>query len=242
VECLKDMWELQNTEIEMVKLRREWAQLKELLARDKDDELAAIQKSLNEAREQWRTAKKNHDETVAEIEQISRKLEQLNCQLYEEGGQSKELISIQQNIEQLEKRKAVLEDRQLSTIEELDQLEQRIADETRRFQRLEEQKRSRNNRMNLRLEEIRAAYGDLKQRREELRAIIPNYMMAIYNDLVAQKKRPMATLKGDCCSGCGMTQTVLNVNALKKGGQYTRCSSCGRILVLAEAVNKGQGD
>ena len=46
VECLKDMWELQNTEIEMVKLASGMGpQLKELLARNKDDELACNPKA-----------------------------------------------------------------------------------------------------------------------------------------------------------------------------------------------------
>lgn len=238
MDCLRDMWELQNVEVEMVKFRKEWAQIKDVMAKEKYCELETIQAGIDSARDQWHKTKTEYDLTVAEIEKICRKLEQFNNQLYDEGGQSKELVSIQQNIQQLEHRKTCLEDKQLGSIEQLDQLEKKIANETCRFQRLDDQRRSRINRLKQRMEEISECYQGLKQRREELRDIIPSYMMAIYNDLVSQKKRPMAVLKEDNCGGCGMAQTVLNVNALKKGGQYTRCSNCGRILVMDIAVKK----
>lgn len=238
MDCLKDMWNLQKIEVEMVQLRKEWNHVKDLLEKEVRSDLEQIQAGINEAREQWQSVKAEYDEAVAEVESINRKLSQYNQQLYVEGGQSKELVSFQQSITKMEKRKAELEDSQLNSIEFLDQLEKKIANETCRFQRLDEQRRSRLSRLKQRKEEISEAYQDLKQKREELRELIPNYMMAIYNDLVGQKKRPMAVLKGESCGGCGMAQTVLNVNALKKGGQYTRCNNCGRILVLDTAINE----
>ncbi|MDD4658107.1 MAG: C4-type zinc ribbon domain-containing protein [Eubacteriales bacterium] len=235
---LKEMWRLQNIEVELVKLRKEWTQIKEWLNRETGEDLAEIQAGINEAREQWELCKGEYEEGVSEIETIGRKLEQFNSQLYEGGAQSKELVSIQQNIEQLRRRKRNLEEKQLSSIQQLDDLEQKIANETVRFQRLDEQRKSRLNRLMERRDEIRERYKDLKDQREELRKIIPNFMMVIYNDLVAQKKRPMAILTDENCSGCGMAQTVLNVNALKKSGQYTRCSNCGRILIAGDEVEQ----
>jgi len=237
MDCLKDMWSLQSVEVEMVKLRKEWETVKDLTGKEKSSDLEQIQAGIISARQQWQQIKTEYDSTVAEIEKINHKLHQYNQQLYVEGGHSKELVSIQQNIDQVEKRRITLEDKQLGSIEQLDLLEKKIANETCRFQRLDEQMRSRTNRLKQRQEEIKECYQELKQKREELRLIIPNYMMVIYNDLVAQKKRPMAVLKEENCSGCGMAQTVLNVNALKKSGQYTRCSNCGRILILETSVN-----
>ncbi len=242
MDCLRDMWEMQNAEVEMVQLRREWNKTKDMMAKENTSDLEAIKAGIDSAREQWQTIKEDYNVAVTEIETIGRKLEQCNHQLYDEGGQSKELVSLQQNIEQLEKRKAILDERQLNCIEELDQLEKKIANETCRVQRLEEQRRSRTNRLNLRLKEISQKYNELKGRREELRDIIPNHMMAIYSKLVEHKKRPMALLQGENCGGCGIAQTVLNVNALKKSGQYTRCINCGRILILESAVEKEQQD
>jgi len=236
---LNQMWQLQNIEVEMVKLRKEWMEIKEWLNRETGEDLAEIQAGIIEAREQWELCKKEYEETVSEIETIGRKLDQFNIQLYEGGAQSKELVSIQQNIEQLHRRKCNLEDKQFSSIEQLDDLEKKIANETVRLQRLEEQRKSRLNRLMKRRDEVREKYQVLKDRRESLRAIIPDDMMAIYNDLVTQKKRPLAILVDqENCSGCGMAQTVLNVNALKKRGQYTRCSNCGRILIASEEAEQ----
>ncbi len=232
---LNEMWQLQNIEVEMVKLRKEWTEIKEWLNRETGEDLAEIQAGINEAREQWERTKEEYEETTSEIEAIGRKLEQFNSQLYEDGSQSKELVSIQQNIEQLRRRKRTLEDQQLSSIEQLDDLEQKIANETVRFQRLDEQRKSRLTRLTERRDEIRERYKILKDQREDLRSIIPSFMMVIYNDLVAQGKRPMAILQDENCSGCGIAQTVLSVNALKKGGQYTRCSNCGRVLIAGDA-------
>lgn len=242
MDCLSDMWEMQKVEVEMVNLRREWTQTKDLLSKENYSDIEVIKDGIESAREQWQRIKEDYNAAVTEIELIGRKLEQYNHQLYDEGGQSKELVSLQQSIEQLEMRKAALDENQLDCIEELDQLEKKITNETCRVQRLEDQRRSRTNSLNFRLKEISEVYNELKDRREELRDMIPNHMMAIYNNLVGQKKRPMALLKGENCGGCGIAQTVLNVNALKKSGQYTRCVSCGRILILESAMDKEQED
>ncbi|NLY32912.1 MAG: hypothetical protein GX065_08960 [Firmicutes bacterium] len=235
---LKELWQLQKTEVEMVKLRKEWNQIKELMNRDTGEDLAEIQAGISEARKEWEQNKAEYDEIVSEVADIGRKLEQFNSQLYEGGSQSKELISIQQNIEQLLRRKDLLEEEQLSYIQRLDDLEQRIANETVRFQRLDEQRKSRLSRFSQRNEEVRERYAALKELREQLRQSIPESMMDIYIDLVKQKKGPMALLVGENCSACGITQTVLNVNALKKSGQYTRCINCGRILIARDEVEQ----
>lgn len=238
MDCLKQMWELQQVEVEMVKLHKEWDHIKELIARESRSDLETIRSGIDKARGQWQAIKKEYDAAVDETESIGRKLQQHDSQLYQDGGQSKELMAIQQKISELKKRKVHLEEQQLGYIERLDDLEKRIANETRRLHRLEEQSRSRAARISQRQKEIKGTYQQWKEKREKLRQQIPSYMLVIYNDLVAQKKRPMALLKEDSCGACGVVQSVLNVNALKKGNQYTRCSSCGRILVPEEQVIK----
>lgn len=235
---LKAMWELQNVEIEMVRLRREWAQAKDLASRETGGDLASIQEGIQVARTRWEQIKEEYEESVSEIETIVRKLEQYNNQLYEDGAQSKELVSLGQNIDQLEKRRSLLEEKQLGYFETLDDLEKKIANETVRFQRLDEQRKSRLCRFNEVKELSKKDFLVLKSRREELRQSIPPAMMALYNDLVAQKKRPLALLAGENCSGCGIAQTVTNVNALKKGGRYIRCINCGRILIVSDDLEK----
>lgn len=237
MDYLKEMWSLQNTEVEMVRLRKEWSELKERLSKESCcADLAEIQTGVKEAKAIWAKCKKEYEDSTEEIETIGRKLIQFNSQLYEGGGLSKELISIQQNIEQLNNRKQLLEEKQLACIVQLDDLEQRIANETVRFQRLDEQRKSRLSRLAGRRDEIQVEYGGLKERREELRACIPAELMSMYSDLVAQKKRPVAILDGENCSSCGIAQTVLNVNAVRKRSQYTRCINCGRILVASEVI------
>lgn len=236
MDYLRDMWSLQLTEVEIVKIRREWEQIKELLARENKSDLTSIREGISAAREQWQRVKEGYDRVVMETEKIARQLHQQNQHLYSDGGQSKELVSIQQKIEQLQKQKNSLDERQLGNIEQLDSLEKKIANETCRLQRLEEQSRSRVNRLKSRQQELKAEYEVHKAKREELRQKVPNGMLVVYNDLVAKKKRPLALLKEDSCSACGMVQSILNINALKKGGVYTKCSSCGRILVPDFAV------
>jgi len=239
MDCLKDMWKLQQVEVEMVQLRKEWSKLKELLDGESSGDLQQIQADIDSSRMQWKETKKEYEEAVTEIEAINRQLNQLNQQLYSsQDSKSKELVSIQQKIQQLKTRKADLDKKQLSCMQVLDGLENKIADETQRHQRLDECRRSRTNRVKQRQLEVKKDYQDLKLERQQLREAIPSHMLVIYNSLVANKKRPMALLKEDSCGACGMTQTVLNVHALKKGGQYTRCNNCGRILVLEKLVNK----
>src|SRR5690554_5519338 len=111
----------------MVKLRKEWDQIKELISRDSRSDLETIRSGIDKAREQWQSIKKEYDAAVDETASIGRKLQQHDSQLYQDGGQSKELLSIQKKISELKKRKADLEEQQLGYIERLDDLEKRIA-------------------------------------------------------------------------------------------------------------------
>ncbi|MTI94799.1 MAG: hypothetical protein FH749_04820 [Firmicutes bacterium] len=241
MEVLCDLWQLQVVEINMVRMRKEWEQIKELLTREERNDLETIRNCIETAREQWQSAKKDYQKLVDDTESIVRQLEQQNTALYGDGSQSKELVAIQQKIQELEKRKSHLEEQQMTYIEKLDRLEQKIANETCRLQRLEEQSRSRTARLRQRQQEIKESYTSLKQQRENLREKIPAHMLVIYNDLVSKKKRPLSLLKLDSCAACGMVQSILTVNSVNKGGQYMRCSSCGRILIPESACNIPEG-
>lgn len=85
MDCLRDMWELQNVEVEMVQLRREWSRIKDLISKDNYGDHEDIQAGIEVAREQWQKIKEDFNVTVTEIEKIGRKLEQLNHQLYRPG-------------------------------------------------------------------------------------------------------------------------------------------------------------
>jgi predicted nucleic acid-binding Zn-ribbon protein len=70
----------------------------------------------------------------------------------------------------------------------------------------------------------------------ELRAKIPSQILAHYDRLVARKKKGVAAVRGQVCSGCHMQVPLGVVMTLRRGQDIQICESCGRYLYLPPTV------
>jgi predicted nucleic acid-binding Zn-ribbon protein len=68
----------------------------------------------------------------------------------------------------------------------------------------------------------------------ELRAKIPQPIMAHYDRLVARGKKGVALVKNQVCAGCHMRLPIGTINTLMQGQDIQLCDTCGRYLVLEE--------
>ncbi len=102
-----------------------------------------------------------------------------------------------------------------------------------------------------RADEIRDRVNQLSAERDKLRAEVPEEALRLYAELVRQRgEEAMAPVEEQdrrrheaTCGSCMMSLPVETVNSLIKGGQLTRCVSCGCLLYiekeLAEAMQPG---
>ena len=70
--------------------------------------------------------------------------------------------------------------------------------------------------------------------REELRARVPQQILAHYDRLVARGKKGVAIVRNQVCTGCHMRLPIGTINTLMQGQDIQLCDSCGRYLILAQ--------
>ena len=66
----------------------------------------------------------------------------------------------------------------------------------------------------------------------ELRAVIPDPILAHYDRLRSRGKKGVAVIRNNVCTGCHMGVAIGTIVTLKQGKDIQLCGSCGRYLYL----------
>ena len=66
----------------------------------------------------------------------------------------------------------------------------------------------------------------------ELRGRIPVQILAHYDRLAARKKKGVAIVRGQVCTGCHMRLPIGVIMTLMRGRDIQLCDTCGRYLYL----------
>ncbi len=146
---------------------------------------------------------------------------------------TKELESLQREIENLTRRRTDREDELLGMMEEREGLETNAA-----------VARGESDRLRARAEEIAASGGveltqiatelqTLAARREALAGDIDPELVELYDDLRAQKKGVgVAELVDGVCQGCHEKLSAMEMDRIKHTEGVRRCEHCRRIVIL----------
>jgi len=68
----------------------------------------------------------------------------------------------------------------------------------------------------------------------ELKARIPQPILAHYERLVARGKKGVALIRNQVCTGCHMRLPIGTINTLMQGQDIQLCDTCGRYLCLPD--------
>lgn len=169
-----------------------------------------------------------------EVETIEAKRKGHNDRLY--GGtvtNARELQDLQEEIEALGRRVHQLEDQDLELMEQIEPLDEQLADLTGRRDQAtthlagtEEQLIAAEAELAVELDEAQAA-------RDGATAAIPADLLAQYQSLRAGLGGVgIARLVGNQCGGCHLTLSAVEVAGMRKRpDEVTHCEECGRLLV-----------
>jgi predicted nucleic acid-binding Zn-ribbon protein len=69
---------------------------------------------------------------------------------------------------------------------------------------------------------------------DELRAQIPQSVLAHYDRLMARGKKAVVVVHGQICSGCHMRVPLASIMTLRHAEDIQLCDNCGRYLCLAD--------
>ena len=86
-----------------------------------------------------------------------------------------------------------------------------------------------------RLTKAKTALGDLPQKMEAVRNLLPTSILSYHDALKARGRRSIAPVRRGVCGGCHLAVprgTALDLR--RSNGQLTVCNNCGVFIYLAE--------
>jgi uncharacterized protein len=169
-----------------------------------------------------------------EVDSLSQKSAAEDRRLYDGSiVNTKELASLQREIENLKRRRSDREDELLGMMEELERLEARSAlarTESERQRALAEQIAAS---AGAELVQIAAELETRAAERAALVSAIDPEVLELYDDLRAQKKGIGAVALVDgVCQGCHEKLSAMEMDRIKHTEGIRRCEHCRRIVIL----------
>jgi predicted nucleic acid-binding Zn-ribbon protein len=171
--------------------------------------------------------------TEWEIEDLTSKIKDTEKKLY--GGKifnSKELSSLQQETDELKKRRSTLEDKSLGLMDQLEQTRKAINGSKEELSKMEIQWQSQQKQFVVELLQLKASQTVLESNRQQITVLLDADTLFTYQELRKRKGVAVAKVEQGICQGCRITLPNTDLQRAKGGG-VVRCSSCGRIIFLA---------
>ena len=188
--------------------------------------LAEEQKNLENLTAQQKSAEWEIDDLTTKIKDIEKKLY---------GGKifnSKELSSLQQETEDIKKRRSALEDKSLGLMDQVELTRKAIVSSKDELAKQEIQWKTQQQQLTAELVQLKAAQTALEDKRKQIAVLIDADTLFTYQELRKRKGLAVAKVEQGICQGCRITLPNTDLQRAKGGG-IVRCSSCGRIIFLA---------
>jgi hypothetical protein len=188
--------------------------------------LAEEQKNLENLTAQQKSAEWEIDDLTTKIKDIEKKLY---------GGKifnSKELSSLQQETEDIKKRRSALEDKSLGLMDQVELTRKAIVSSKDELAKQEIQLQTQQQQLTAELVQLKAAQTALEDKRKQIAVLIDADTLFTYQELRKRKGLAVAKVEQGICQGCRITLPNTDLQRAKGGG-IVRCSSCGRIIFLA---------
>jgi predicted nucleic acid-binding Zn-ribbon protein len=175
------------------------------------------------------------DTLEAELTGVQGRIREVNGRLY--GGTvsaSRELSAMAADVEQMEGRRAGLEDRVLEVMEEREPLDASVADLEGERGRLVDQRADAVQRLAAAEAVVDGEIAALNEQRAAAATSVPAELLGTYERMRGRLDGiGAARLVGSRCSGCHLSLPATELDHLKRApaDEIVFCDSCGRILV-----------
>ena len=224
------LYKLQSVDTEMDGKRETLGDVESQL--DQNEELLSTRRSLAEEQDSLRNSRSELRSLELDLEGISSKIASTREILY--GGEitnAKELASLGQEIEYLERRQSAVEDKTLAMMAAVEEKESRFKVEEDRLQRREQEWEAMQEDLRQQADELRSRLSSLEEQRGETLLTVSEEDLAVYEDLRRRKRgKAVALLEGGICLGCRVALPTSLVQKVRRGQDLVYCGSCQRIL------------
>ena len=224
--------ELQQLDQQILQLRARINDVQKLL--DNDDEIKMLQSVVEAKVAQATPLKKNVRALEADMESLRAKIDENEKILY--GGtvvHAKVLKDRQTELLNFQKRQVESEERLLEMMMQLDGLEEEQRTATTQLNLLIEQKKGQHQNLFVEQHQAQERITQLKEARLPLAQQLPPHTLKLYETLRARFKGVIVVkMRAEgACGFCGVEQSRVVENDVRRGIGINQCNNCQRILM-----------
>ena len=229
---LRQLYELQQLDLQILDLERDLAGIEAQLA---DDSVLAEAKRrvalLETHADQLAAHRRTVDRAIADLQT---RLGRTQERLYSGSITSvKEMEAAEEERATTEKGIAEREDRLLEVMVKTEEVDDTLAKGRQVVGRWENQRSADVATLTVKAEETRALLDDLSPRRERIRALISGPALHRYDTLRSSRGgAAIAKVERGMCSGCRVALSTSEQQRIRSAVDPMQCSSCHRILYL----------
>ena len=228
----KQLYELQEIDLDIEQKTGTLAQIKDQLG--KDDDLVAASADLDTARKSLVALE--HQQRTAEwgVEELETKIAAEEKKLYAGSVKNpRELMSLQHEIELIKEQRGDREEHLLAIMMEADKAQQDVSSKQSELETMEKDWQENQKRLSSEQKELEANLDTLTQKRESFRSIIDPASLNAYDELRYVKQGlAVAKLVQGRCQGCRISLPMSDQQKARLGHKLATCSNCGRILYM----------
>ncbi len=168
-----------------------------------------------------------------EIDDLTSKLAVAEKELYSgKIHNPKELTNLQHEVDGLKSRRNQLEDKVLEIMDRVELTTRSASTLNGELKTVESEWQSRQQQLSVQMEQLKTILANLNHKRQLLTAEVDPRTIEVYHQLKKQKGTAVAKVEQGICCGCRISLPITELQQARSGS-LVRCSSCGRILLLA---------
>lgn len=197
-----------------------------------DAELRLSREREQEAQARHQAAERALRQAEMDVHNQQIKIEQTEASLYGSGAHSpKELQDLQNEAAALKRYLVVLEDRQLETMQAIEETESAWQAARAVLQTAEHSRGRQDEDLRSEREALEKGIARLGTERQAAGGALPPDVSSLYEELRRQRQGvAVASISDNSCGVCGSSLTPALVQIARSDGQPALCTSCGRIL------------
>jgi len=229
----KQLFELQEVDLEIQRKTESLTQVKSQLGRDDDvvaarSALDAAKKHLSELEHQQKTMEWETSDVAAKLSVVEKKLYGGSLQ------NPRELQGFQQDFELLKSQRSEKEDKLLSIMLDVDGVKQEVSQKSSEFAEAERKWQENQQKLSQQKEGLESELAALEQKRALLVNQTELACLRLYEEVRRAKQGlGVAKVMQGRCQGCRISLPMSDQQRARAGHDLVQCSNCGRILYLS---------
>ena len=230
VQVTSTLFQLQQIDLELDRLTAEKQSV--IQALQGNSTLHEAQAAYTLAQQQLHTCEQAQKEAEWSLEDISRRLGTQEQRLYSGTGvNSKDLNSLQQEVQRLRAQHHRQEEVVLEVMDTTETLQETVQRRLRELQKVEEDWQKESTTLVGRREQLEARQQETQEKRTQLATTIAPALLQRYNIMrKAKQGRAVSKVEQGSCQWCRVILTPSELQHVRVSSDLQTCTNCGRIL------------